>query len=146
MRFSSFRRANEAPESQHAALVDPSTGRLWPVAELCSNRADDMLSLIGCWPSLAPSLRPSGPGLPLAEVVLLAPVPRPRRNIFCVGKNYREHVRERPETGGDIPEAPVVFTKAPTCVIPDGEPIRIPTAVSRDIDYEAELAVVIGRG
>ncbi|MFO1057124.1 MAG: fumarylacetoacetate hydrolase family protein [Dongiaceae bacterium] len=145
MRFASFRRRDGAPDSHHAGLIDPVSKRVWPVAELTGGAADDMLSLILDYERLAPRLQPSGPGLALDAVRLLAPIPRPRRNIFCIGKNYREHVRERPETGGDIPEAPVVFTKAPTCVIADGEPIRIPAAVSRDIDYEAELAVVIGR-
>jgi 2-keto-4-pentenoate hydratase/2-oxohepta-3-ene-1,7-dioic acid hydratase in catechol pathway len=145
MYFASFRRRDEAPGSHHAALVDPAARRLWPVAGLTAGRADDMISLIEGYATLAPRLQPDGAGLALDSVTLLAPIPRPRRNIFCIGKNYSEHVRERPETGGEIPEAPVVFTKAPSCVIADGEPIRIPTAVSRNIDYEAELAVVIGR-
>jgi 2-keto-4-pentenoate hydratase/2-oxohepta-3-ene-1,7-dioic acid hydratase in catechol pathway len=96
------------------------------------------------------------PGAPMAldAVQLTAPLPRPRRNLFCVGKNYHEHAREfagsgfdsSAKAGGDIPAAPIVFTKVPECVIAAGEPIVIPAGVSTAIDYEAELAVVIGRG
>jgi 2-keto-4-pentenoate hydratase/2-oxohepta-3-ene-1,7-dioic acid hydratase in catechol pathway len=146
MRFASFRRRDEAPAYPHAGLIDPVSRRLWPVADLTGGKADDMWSLIEGYDGLRSRLQPAGSGLALEGISLLAPIPRPRRNIFCVGKNYREHVLERPETGGEIPEAPVIFTKAPSCVVADGEPIRIPAAVSRAIDYEAELAVVIGRG
>jgi 2-keto-4-pentenoate hydratase/2-oxohepta-3-ene-1,7-dioic acid hydratase in catechol pathway len=95
-------------------------------------------------------------GAPVAmdSVQLIAPLPRPRRNLFCVGKNYHAHAREfagsgfdsSAKSGGDIPAAPIIFTKVPECVIGTGEPILIPAGVSSAIDYEAELAVVIGRG
>jgi 2-keto-4-pentenoate hydratase/2-oxohepta-3-ene-1,7-dioic acid hydratase in catechol pathway len=95
-------------------------------------------------------------GAPVAidAVRLLAPLPRPRRNIFCVGKNYHAHAKEfagsgfdsSAKSGGDIPQYPIIFTKVPECVIANGEAIVIPRGVSEAIDYEAELAVVIGRG
>ena len=96
----------------------------------------------------------TGVRLPLSAVTLEAPLPRPRRNIFCVGKNYHEHAREfagsgfdtSRSPGQDIPEHPIVFSKVPECVIGTGEAIRLPRGVSDTIDYEAELAVVIGRG
>ena len=153
MKLASFRRRDEAPTAAHAALVDPGAGRLWPAAALTG--ADDMLSLLRRFDVVHAALQPVGPSLALGDVELLAPIPVPARNIFCVGKNYRDHVKERPETGFDaagrpggdaLPEAPIIFTKAPSCVIADGQPIRLPTALSRQIDYEAELAVVIGRG
>lgn len=91
--------------------------------------------------------------LPFAALTLLAPIPRPRRNVFCVGKNYHEHVKEFANSGYDSsatsdapPEAPIVFSKLPQSVIACGEPIRQDATVSIDTDYEAELAVVIGRG
>jgi 2-keto-4-pentenoate hydratase/2-oxohepta-3-ene-1,7-dioic acid hydratase in catechol pathway len=97
-----------------------------------------------------------GTGAPvaLASVQLIAPVPRPRRNIFCVGKNYHAHAKEfagsgfdsSAKPGGDIPAVPIYFTKVPESVIGPGEPIVIVPGVSTAIDYEAELAVVIGRG
>ncbi|MYZ50459.1 fumarylacetoacetate hydrolase family protein [Propylenella binzhouense] len=86
-------------------------------------------------------------------VRVLAPIPRPERNIMCVGKNYYDHAHEFHGSGFDssggaqaVPEVPVIFTKAPSAVIGPGEPIpawRDPTGT---LDYEVELAVVIGRG
>ena len=145
MKLASFRRHDEDPAAEHVALIDPAAGRLWPVAPMVGGGADDMLSLLRRFDTMRPSLKPSGAGLALADVELLAPIPTPARNIFCVGKNYREHVKEHAATGDAVPDAPIIFTKAPSCVIADGQPIRLPGALSRQIDYEAELAVVIGR-
>jgi 2-keto-4-pentenoate hydratase/2-oxohepta-3-ene-1,7-dioic acid hydratase in catechol pathway len=88
------------------------------------------------------------------SVQLRAPIPRPRRNIFCVGKNYHAHAKEfagsgfdsSAKAGGDIPSVPIFFSKVPESVIGPGETIRIPAEVSTAIDYEVELAVVIGKG
>lgn len=97
----------------------------------------------------------AGPAVPLTAVRLDAPLPRPRRNIFCVGMNYRAHAREIAHSGldksagkpgDDVPNAPIVFSKVPESVIAPGAAIRIPVGISAAIDYEAELAVVIGRG
>ena len=90
--------------------------------------------------------------LPLSEVNLAAPVPRPHRNIFCVGKNYYEHAHEFAASGfdssaakGAVPDAPIVFSKLPETVVPCGAPIKIDAAVTSAVDYEAELAVIIGK-
>ena len=91
--------------------------------------------------------------LKLSEVQLLAPLPRPRRNIFCVGKNYHAHAREfagsgfdsSAKSGGDIPSDPIIFTKVPESVVGPDAAIEMP-AVSIAIDYEAELTIVIGKG
>ena len=98
----------------------------------------------------SPSL---GASIPTAGLVFEAPIPRPRRNIFCVGKNYHEHAHEFARSGfdssaasGAVPDAPIVFSKVPECVIAPGAAIEIDPAVSTAIDYEAELAVVIGKG
>ncbi len=96
----------------------------------------------------------TGAPVALDAVQLRAPIPRPRRNIFCVGKNYHAHAKEfagsgfdsSAKSGGEIPAAPIIFTKVPECVIANGDSIVVPTEVSTAIDYEAELAVVIGRG
>jgi len=97
----------------------------------------------------------AGASLPISAVRLDAPLPRPRRCIFCVGKNYYAHAREFAQSGfdssaakadDDIPSHPIIFSKLPESVIAPGAAIRIPTGVSEAIDYEAELAVVIGRG
>ena len=100
------------------------------------------------------ALPAQGAPLPLASVKLTAPIPRPRRNIFCVGKNYHAHAKEfagsgfdsSAKAGGDIPAVPIYFTKVPESVVGPGDAIVIVPNVSTAIDYEAELAVVIGRG
>ncbi len=81
---------------------------------------------------------------PLAGVRLLAPIPRPRRNIVCVGLNYAEHAAESRVTEG-LPEHPVYFTKPPTTVIGPEAPIPWHGHVSRRIDWEVELVAVIGQ-
>jgi 2-keto-4-pentenoate hydratase/2-oxohepta-3-ene-1,7-dioic acid hydratase in catechol pathway len=93
----------------------------------------------------------AGPSLPLSAVTLDAPLPKPRRNLFCVGRNYRAHARELSgsvfKSDGKSEDAwPIVFTKPPETVIAPGAPIKLPRGISEQIDYEAELAVVIGRG
>jgi 2-keto-4-pentenoate hydratase/2-oxohepta-3-ene-1,7-dioic acid hydratase in catechol pathway len=77
---------------------------------------------------------------PLADVQLLAPIPRPGK-VICVGLNYRDHAEE---SNMAIPTSPVLFTKFANAVVADGAPIVLP-AGSTQVDYEAELAVVIGR-
>ncbi|MFH1314161.1 MAG: fumarylacetoacetate hydrolase family protein [Candidatus Eisenbacteria bacterium] len=76
----------------------------------------------------------------LEEIRVLAPIPRPPK-IICVGRNYRDHAEEQ---GAKLPQAPLLFAKAPTSVIAPGEPIVIPKG-SEKVDYEGELALVIGR-
>jgi 2-keto-4-pentenoate hydratase/2-oxohepta-3-ene-1,7-dioic acid hydratase in catechol pathway len=96
----------------------------------------------------------TGAPVALDAVKLIAPIPHPRRNVFCVGKNYHAHAKEfagsgfdsSAKSGGDIPTAPILFSKVPESVIGPDEPILIPSAVSTAIDYEAELTVVIGKG
>jgi 2-keto-4-pentenoate hydratase/2-oxohepta-3-ene-1,7-dioic acid hydratase in catechol pathway len=82
-----------------------------------------------------------GEAFPLGDVTLLAPVPRPRA-IFGIGLNYRAHAEEQ---GGQLPERPIVFMKLPTSSAPPSGPVRCPEAVRR-LDYEGELAVVMGAG
>jgi 2-keto-4-pentenoate hydratase/2-oxohepta-3-ene-1,7-dioic acid hydratase in catechol pathway len=83
-----------------------------------------------------------------AEVRILAPIPRPAKNVFCVGRNYVEHIAEGARAQRialDLPEFPVFFSKPPTTVIGPGDPIPVHVEVSTKVDYEVELAVVIGR-
>jgi 2-keto-4-pentenoate hydratase/2-oxohepta-3-ene-1,7-dioic acid hydratase in catechol pathway len=79
--------------------------------------------------------------LPLARAKLLAPIPRPRKNIACMGRNYVEHAKE---SGSAPPEVPVFFTKPPTAVVGPEAPV-IHHAVTQQLDYEVELVAVIGR-
>jgi 2-keto-4-pentenoate hydratase/2-oxohepta-3-ene-1,7-dioic acid hydratase in catechol pathway len=79
---------------------------------------------------------------------VLAPIPRPAKNVFCVGRNYVEHIAEGARAQRialDLPEFPVFFSKPPTAVIGPGDAIPVQPAVSTKIDYEVELAVVIGK-
>lgn len=78
------------------------------------------------------------------EFKLLAPIPRPTKNIFCVGKNYREHAIEM-GSAKDIPEDIIVFSKTPTTVIGHQEKIESHHTITSALDYEGELAVVIGK-
>lgn len=82
--------------------------------------------------------------IPLNSVKLLAPIPRPRKNIFCVGKNYAAHAIEL-GSEADIPKAPIFFSKTPTTVIGPNEKIPRHRNVTNALDYEGELAVVIGK-
>ena len=91
--------------------------------------------------------------LAMADVKVTAPLPKARRNIFCVGKNYFAHAREfagsgfdsSAKAGEDIPDCPIYFTKVPESVVGPADAIEMPAASSA-IDYEAELTVIIGRG
>ena len=95
-----------------------------------------------------------GATLPLSAVQLMAPIPKPRRNIFCVGKNYHAHAKEfansgfdsSAKVGGDVPSVPIYFTKVPESVVGPRDTVLIPKGVSDAIDYEVELAVIIGQG
>jgi len=79
---------------------------------------------------------------PLKRVRLLAPIPAPARNVFCLGRNYADHAAER---GAAVPEHPVYFTKPNTAVVGPGDDV-VHHAVTKELDYEVELAVVIGTG
>ncbi len=86
--------------------------------------------------------------LPLSSVKLLAPFPYPRRNIICLGKNYADHAKEIQitkisDTG--IPDHPIYFTKTATPAIGHGEQIVFSYETTRQVDYEVELAIVIGK-
>jgi 2-keto-4-pentenoate hydratase/2-oxohepta-3-ene-1,7-dioic acid hydratase in catechol pathway len=97
---------------------------------------------------LPPALSP----IPMTQVVIEAPIPAPRRNIFCVGKNYHEHAHEFAKSGfdssaakGAVPSNPIMFSKVPESVVPCGSAVIIDPEVSQAVDYEAELAVIIGK-
>lgn len=90
---------------------------------------------------------PPGTATALANVKLLAPIPRPRKNIFGIGLNYLDHVAESAaalDTAPDLPKQPVIFSKPPTSVVGPGEPIRHNKKITQQLDWEVELAVIIG--
>jgi len=88
--------------------------------------------------------------VPLSEARLLAPMPEPRRDVFCVGKNYYAHAAEFHSSGFDssakeeVPSHPVVFTKATTSVCGPGDTVLGSLDPTASVDYEGELGVVIG--
>jgi 2-keto-4-pentenoate hydratase/2-oxohepta-3-ene-1,7-dioic acid hydratase in catechol pathway len=85
----------------------------------------------------------------VAEVQWHAPIPRPLKNIFCVGRNYSSHIEEAARARGQevkIPEVPVFFSKAPTTVTGPFDGIAYDRTVTQQVDWEAELGVIIGAG
>jgi 2-keto-4-pentenoate hydratase/2-oxohepta-3-ene-1,7-dioic acid hydratase in catechol pathway len=87
--------------------------------------------------------------LPMSQIQKLAPIPQPIRNVFCVGRNYVDHVKEgaaamRAEL--KLPVVPQFFTKATLTVIGPGADVRLDRKLTQKLDYEVELAVIIGRG
>ena len=83
---------------------------------------------------------------PLDTVRILAPIPNLERNVFCIGKNYTEHIAEFDKTAmPKPPKYPLIFTKATTSVIGPDDAINLHTNVTNAVDYEGELAVIIGK-
>lgn len=87
-------------------------------------------------------------GAPLAGVTLLAPIPRPRRNLFCLGLNYRAHAAEAQQFGAaqKDPDYPIFFSKPPSTVVGPDAAIESSPNVTREVDWEVEVTVVIGPG
>src|SRR3978361_2348331 len=119
------------------ALVDTEDGRYWALDDLLGRKLS-MQELIVHYDELQPRIRAKGEGYLLSEAVLQAPLPRPARNIMCVGKNYHAHAHEFSRSGFDA--------SATETVIGTGADISYPHGVSEAVDYEAELGVIIGRG
>lgn len=114
--------------------------------------APDMLQFIEMGPAALASaalvIAESTDAIPMADVHLLAPIPNPRRNIMCVGKNYAAHARESNEARGEkveLPKYPVIFTKATTSMNGPFDDVPVDPQVSNEMDFEAELGVVMGR-
>jgi len=102
----------------------------------------------GVLPLIGAPLPATAETVPLAGAALVAPIPEPRRNLWCVGRNYHAHAKELKDSvfKDHKPEGwPIVFTKVPETVVGPGADVRLPgAAISTQIDYEAELAIVIG--
>ena len=127
------------------------TGKVLDLLAADASLPREMLALIAG--GALPAARAAAAKAPVAEdATILAPIPRPAKNIFCVGKNYHEHAKEFASSGFDatakevVPEAPVVFSKPPTSVIGPHDPIPSFLDSSNSTDYEGEIAVVIGQG
>lgn len=119
----------------------------------------DMTDIIAAAPGVLAALEKAertqkeGARLNASRVKLNAPIPVPRRNVLCVGKNYYDHAHEFDKSGFNatagtsaIPDCPIIFTKAPSSVIGPGDDIPGHLDPTKSVDYEVELAVVIGKG
>lgn len=90
---------------------------------------------------------PAGTAWPVQNVKILAPIPRPRKNIFGIGLNYVEHVAESSrtlDTSKELPKEPVIFSKPPTTVIGPDDAIEHNAKITQQLDWEVELAVIMG--
>jgi 2-keto-4-pentenoate hydratase/2-oxohepta-3-ene-1,7-dioic acid hydratase in catechol pathway len=151
--FMKFATVEMTSGEQSIALIDSINAKFWPISELISEFKGDMNHLVQDWDKINKDLKPRGEGFALANVTLKAPI-IPSRNLFCVGKNYHEHAAEFSKSGfdhsakeGEIsPEFPIVFTKAPESIIATNEKIPSHANVTNQLDYEAEFAVIIGKG
>ena len=133
-------------DTTQTGVLDAETNTITPL-----DGDQDLLTVIAS--GTTSDIRLSNTTLSLSDVELLAPIPRPRRNIFCIGRNYLDHAKEFADSGFDatardshIPDYPVVFTKAPSTVIATGDDIDPHLNLTKALDYEAELGVIIGTG
>jgi 2-keto-4-pentenoate hydratase/2-oxohepta-3-ene-1,7-dioic acid hydratase in catechol pathway len=140
---------------QRIGVLDRERGEVVDLARAAPELPRDMPGLIALGVAGLVAVRRAfaagATRLPLERVQLRAPL-QPVRNIICVGKNYRDHVQELAlpaapgREGEPVPEVPIFFTKATSTVIGPGEPIPARRDPTQSVDYEGELAVVIGRG
>ncbi len=146
---------------QHPGLLLPGDTILrldTALAQAGVARIDSLQALLDAGPATLAAVREleqaphrdRSPNLyvPLAAVRLCAPLPWPRKNVFCVGRNYKEHVTEAAKARGKevkIPEFPQYFTKPPTAVIGPFDDYEWDETITQKLDYEVELGVVIGR-
>ena len=145
MKFARFRHEGIS----RVGLVDAAAGRIFAT----DPGFDDMVEFIESAARGQAGIVPVGDGLPLEEIRLEAPIPRPVRNIFCVGKNYYEHAHEFAKSGfeagavagAEVDTHPAVFTKPATCVVGPNADVDLHADVTQAVDYEVELALVIGK-
>jgi 2-keto-4-pentenoate hydratase/2-oxohepta-3-ene-1,7-dioic acid hydratase in catechol pathway len=134
----------------HVGLISPDGQEATPLA--VADAEHGALALIRSLVSGQALPAEAGPRLPVSAITLRAPLPRPQRNLFCIGRNYRAHAEELAtsvfrDQMAEEPKWPMVFSKVPETVIGPFDTVRLPgKAVSEQIDYECELAVVIGHG
>ena len=145
MKFASF----VANGRNRIGIVDVGASCIYPLDQALGS---DMRELIERYDEVKSRISQDGPRIPLSDVKLIAPIV-PQRNIFCVGKNYREHAKEFAGSGfeagavkgAEIDQYPAVFSKPPTTVIGHGDTVRLHGNVTSAVDYEAELALIIGK-
>ncbi len=163
MRIATFRdeagraRLGAARDGELVDLLRAATALNAPEAREAPALLTDMLALIAAGPSALDRVRelarlaPEDAAIPLSIVHLLAPIPRPAKNVFCVGRNYAEHAAESVRASGDtapakLSQTPNFFTKVVTAVIGPTDNIPFDAGLSAELDWEVELGVVIGEG
>jgi 2-keto-4-pentenoate hydratase/2-oxohepta-3-ene-1,7-dioic acid hydratase in catechol pathway len=138
-------------DERKLGLIDEQTQTVAPF-NLSAEQAQQGLQYLIEQQTTGAELPTTGVAVPLGDIDLEAPIPHPGRNIFCVGKNYYDHAQEFANSGFDsastedaVPGFPIVFSKVPESVIGTGSFIEYDSTVSAAIDYEVELAVIIGK-
>ena len=145
MRLVTFRQTSGRPQLFRIGSVI-SGGQIADLTPFVSDEGLTARELLDCYDLDSGFLKNAGasvadaPAIARDSVMTVAPIPEPRK-IICIGLNYRDHAEE---SGMAIPASPIIFSKFGTCVVSSGDAIRIPRG-STQVDYEAELAVVIGR-
>jgi 2-keto-4-pentenoate hydratase/2-oxohepta-3-ene-1,7-dioic acid hydratase in catechol pathway len=146
MKFANLR----TPSGPVLAIVDAERKTYFPVSELLPGFRGDLVDFISSGARLSPP--PGSEFVQFSVHDLLAPIEHPRRNLFCVGKNYSEHAKEFNRSGfdassnSDLPEYPVLFSKPASTIVGPGAIIPNHSKVTSQLDYEVELAVIIGKG
>lgn len=138
-------------EERKVGVIDESAATIAPF-DLTAAQAQQGIQHLIELQVAGKALPATGAPIALERICFEAPLPRPRRNVFCVGKNYHDHAHEFSSSGfdssaaqGAVPEHPIVFSKVPESVIGTGAFIEFDPDVSSAIDYEVELAVIIGK-
>src|SRR5258708_349035 len=139
---------------ERRAGVIASDQTLVAVSDLVAGGRSAMLDVLAAGPSLGDALRAAASsaqgGLALTDVRVVAPIPRPRRNLFCVGWNYSEHFAEGAGLRGpndspqQVPEYPALFSKQPNTVVGPDAPVWHSAPTSDELDWEVELAAIVG--
>lgn len=147
MRFATL----EINGSRIVAAVNRDLSRYWPIDQFLPGFNGDMVDLIRAVPRPAEQLSIVGDGTSMEGARVLAPLSTPRRNLFMVGKNYHEHAKEFNKSGfdgskEDVPPLPSVFTKPASTIIGPNDQVYPHPEATKEVDYENELTVIIGKG
>ena len=139
--------------NQTFVCIAQTEGVLLPALDPAFDQAAwrDMISLIESGTDLSAMLANATDAMRVkfADITLLAPIPRPRKNVMCLGLNYLEHAEETANQigrTGKAPQYPIVFTKCPTSVIGQDATVPFDLDTCSQLDWEAELGVVLGKG
>ncbi|MAF48045.1 MAG: hydrolase [Rhodospirillaceae bacterium] len=163
MRLVTFQHPADGSGAPRLGAIDPAADQIVDFTVAAPDLPRDMIGLIELGGEglemAAEAVAGAGVGsggearIDVAAARLLAPIPRPRRDLLAVGRNYHDHAREFHDSGFDatsgaeaVPEYPIIFTKATTSVIGPGDPILSDLDPTGSVDYEGELGVVIGGG